>query len=100
MRPVAGIDSRFAQYQILNREFIAIVDGSTFGSKMSRASWEFVGGMKVTTPPQSEQKHIAAFLDQETAKIDALVAEQQRLMELLKEKRQTVISQHKTNGYK
>ena len=98
MRPVAGINSRFAQYQILNREFIAIVDGSTFGSKMPRASWEFVGGMKVTTPPQAEQKSIAAFLDQETAKIDELVAEQQRLMELLKEKRQAIISHAVTKG--
>ena len=98
MRPVRGMDSRFAQYQILNREFIAIVDGSTFGSKMPRASWEFVGGMRVTTPPSEEQTAIAAFLDRETAKIDALVAEQQRLMELLKEKRQAVISHAVTKG--
>jgi len=98
MRPVAGINSRFAQYQILNREFIDIVDGSTFGSKMPRASWEFVGGMRVTTPPLPEQTQIAAFLDRETAKIDALVAEQRRLMELLKEKRQAVISHAVTRG--
>ena len=97
LRPVEGINSRFAQYEILNREFISIVDGSTFGSKMPRASWEFVGGMKVTTPPLSEQTAIAAFLDQETAKIDRLVAEQRRLMELLKEKRQAVIS-HAVTG--
>ena len=98
MRPVAGINSRFAQYQILNREFIAIVDGSTFGSKMPRASWEFVGGMAVATPPLPEQTQIAAFLDRETAKIDELVAEQRRLMELLKEKRQAVISHAVTQG--
>ena len=98
MRPVARINSRFAQYQILNREFIAIVDGSTFGSKMPRASWEFVGGMVVTTPPLPEQTAIAAFLDRETAKIDELVAEQRRLMELLKEKRQAVISHAVTKG--
>jgi type I restriction enzyme S subunit len=98
MRPVSGIDSRFAQYQILNREFIAIVDGSTFGSKMPRVSWEFVGRMKATTPSVAEQTRIAAFLDQETAKIDALVAEQQRLMALLKEKRQAVISHAVTKG--
>ena len=66
MRPAAGVDSRFAQYQILNRTFIDIVDGSTFGSKMPRASWEFVGGMQVTTPPLMEQTQIAAFLDRET----------------------------------
>ena len=98
MRPATGIDSRFAQYQILNREFIAIVDGSTFGSKMPRASWEFVGDMQVTSPPHFEQTQIAAFLDRETAKIDALVTEQQRLMELLKEKRQAVISHAVTKG--
>lgn len=98
MRPTAGMDSRFAQYQILNRTFIDIVDGSTFGSKMPRASWEFVGGMEVTTPPLPEQTQIAAFLDRETAKIDALVAEQRRLMELLKEKRQAVISHAVTRG--
>ena len=41
---------------------------------------------------------IAAFLDRETAKIDALVAEQRRLIELLKEKRQAVISHAVTKG--
>ncbi len=62
LRPHLDIDSRFAQFQILSREFIAIVDGSTFGSKMPRASWEFVGGMKMTTPPLAEQTAIAEFL--------------------------------------
>ena len=38
------------------------------------------------------------FLDRETAKIDALVAEQERLIELLKEKRQAVISHAVTKG--
>ncbi|MCA3010564.1 MAG: restriction endonuclease subunit S, partial [Phycisphaerales bacterium] len=49
-------------------------------------------------PPQGEQFAIADFLDRETAKIDALVAEQQRLIELLKEKRQAVISHAVTKG--
>ncbi len=49
-------------------------------------------------PPLFEQQAIAAFLDRETAKIDALVEEQRRLIELLKEKRQTVISQAVTKG--
>ena len=98
MRPQEEIDSRFSQYQILNRRFIDIVDGSTFGSKMPRASWEFVGGMRITTPPLAEQTAIADFLDQETAKIDGLIAEQERLIELLKEKRQAVISHAVTKG--
>jgi type I restriction enzyme S subunit len=49
-------------------------------------------------PPLPEQTTIAAFLDRETAKIDALVAEQRRLIDLLKEKRQAVISHAVTRG--
>ena len=49
-------------------------------------------------PPLSEQAHIATFLDRVTAKIDALVAEQRRLIGLLKEKRQAVISHAVTKG--
>ena len=45
-----------------------------------------------------EQSSIAAFLDRETAKIDALVDEQKRLIELLKEKQQAVIFQSVTKG--
>ena len=49
-------------------------------------------------PSLREQENISAFLDHETARIDALVAEQQRLIELLKEKRQAVISHAVTKG--
>ena len=49
-------------------------------------------------PPPEEQRAIATFLDGETAKIDTLVEEQRRLIELLKEKRQAVISQAVTKG--
>jgi type I restriction enzyme S subunit len=49
-------------------------------------------------PPTAEQRAIAAFLDRETTKIDALIAEQERLIELLREKRQAVISHAVTKG--
>lgn len=52
----------------------------------------------LAVPPLPEQAAIAAFLDRETAKIDALIAEQQRLIELLQEKRQAAISYAVTKG--
>jgi type I restriction enzyme S subunit len=61
-------------------------------------SVEIVGNLRIPFPPATEQQTIAAFLDRETAKIDALIAEQQRLIELLKEKRQAVISHAVTKG--
>lgn len=59
---------------------------------------EIIGELPVLLPPLPEQTAIAAFLDRETAKIDALVAEQRRLIDLLREKRQAVISNAVTKG--
>ncbi|MEG3349042.1 restriction endonuclease subunit S [Novacetimonas sp. GS1] len=49
-------------------------------------------------PPLPEQQAIASFLDRECGKIDALIAEQERLIALLAEKRQAVISHAVTKG--
>jgi type I restriction enzyme S subunit len=57
-----------------------------------------LGAINVPIPPEEEHRKLATFLDQETAKIDALVEEQQRLIELLKEKRQSLISGTITKG--
>ena len=54
--------------------------------------------IEIPLPPLAEQTAIADFLDRETAKIDGLIAEQERLIELLKEKRQAVISLAVTKG--
>lgn len=54
--------------------------------------------MVVPIPSIAEQSAIAAFLDRETARIDALVAEQEKLIALLAEKRQAVISHAVTKG--
>jgi type I restriction enzyme S subunit len=57
-----------------------------------------LGAISIPIPPGSDQKSIASFLDRETAKIDALVAQQDNLIALLKEKRQAVISHAVTKG--
>ncbi len=98
LRPEKDTNSKFTQYQILNREFISIVNSSTFGSKMPRTSWDFMGNMLVTAPPIDEQEKIVNFLDRETSKIDELIQKQEKLIELSIEKRQAVISHAVTKG--
>lgn len=89
---------KFAAYQLRTREVVSQLNGSTFGARMPRVGWEFMGGLPLAFPPLEEQAAIAAFLDRETGKIDAMVEAQQRLIELLKEKRQAVISHAVTKG--
>jgi type I restriction enzyme S subunit len=67
-------------------------------STIAHFTAEKVAAVPVPFPPLPEQTAIAEFLDWETGKIDELVGEQRRLMELLKEKRQAVISHAVTKG--
>ena len=72
---------------------------TSVGSTMPNISEAIIGQLPVVVPPtMAAQEAVVDFLDRETAKIDALVAEQERLMALLKEKRQAVISQAVTKG--
>ncbi len=54
--------------------------------------------INLALPEFKEQHQIARFLDHETTRIDQLIAKQERLIELLKEKRQAVISHAVTKG--
>ena len=54
--------------------------------------------MGLAEPPTIEQRAIAAFLDRETARIDALVAKKQQLIELLQEKRTALVTRAVTKG--
>jgi type I restriction enzyme S subunit len=69
----------------------AVILNWSFGTQQN-IGMGVIENLATVLPPMLEQTSIAALLDRETAKIDALVAEQQRLIELLKEKRQAVIS--------
>lgn len=73
-----------------------LLSNSTTG--LANLNATMVGQIVVPVPPLQEQTQIAAFLDRETSKIDVLVAEQKRLMNLLKEKRQAVICHAVTKG--
>lgn len=54
--------------------------------------------IRVLFPPSDEQKAIANFLDQKTAEIDGLIADKEKLIELLQEKRQAIITEAVTKG--
>jgi type I restriction enzyme S subunit len=96
LRPNHGQDGRFLAYALNATDYAQFIDGST-RDKLTQSA---MSSIPLPTPPAAECRAIAAFLDHETAKIDALVAEQERLIELLKEKRQAVISHAVTKGLK
>lgn len=92
--PIQPLDTRWFG------EMLAAMNLNQYSTSAAQPglSVDLVRSLRTAVPPETEQGAIAAFLDRETAKIDALVAEQERLIELLKEKRQAVISHAVTKG--
>lgn len=94
-RESSGLSLAFAYYAFP----IFLVENAAeniYGAKLLNQS--LIRDAFFPLPPKEEQSAIAAFLDREVAKIDALIAEEERLLELLAEKRQGVIARAVAKG--
>jgi len=96
--PHARLDSLFLFYLFQSSYIEHTIQLLKGGMGVPHLFQDDLNKFAIPIPPLSEQAEIVAFLERETAKIDALVSEQQRLIELLKEKRQTVVSHAVTKG--
>ena len=96
IEPKTNSNGRFIYYSLLAQREQVLTHKS--GGAQGGINQEDVRNLVILAPEEAEQNVIADFLDQETQKIDKLVAEQRRMMELLKEKRQAVISHAVTKG--
>jgi type I restriction enzyme S subunit len=85
-------------YSVLSASGKAYLEAESYGGTKVQLALDDVKSFPLTLPPIKEQRSLITFLDHETAKIDTLIAEQQRLIELLQEKRQAVISHAVTKG--
>lgn len=98
VRPIDKDSHRFFAYLFDSKEFRTAIRHAVKGVKVFSITQAILRGANIWLPSQDERQGIAAFLDYETARIDRLIAQQQRLIELLKEKRQAVISHAVTKG--
>lgn len=98
LRSTESIEPKFLKYYCLSPDFIDQVNGTTFGSKMPRASWDGISSFKITYPNLDEQQAIVNFLDSELEHIDMLISKQQQLIEKLAEQCSAVITHAVTKG--
>ncbi|UNU00832.1 restriction endonuclease subunit S [Xanthomonas translucens] len=98
VRPALQLLSRYGKYALQATGFVDEVISRSTGVSYPAINASDLVRICVPVPPAEEQSAIAAFLDRETAKIDALIAEQEKLIALLAEKRQTTISHAVTKG--
>ena len=88
----------FLAYALRSSDFISLINGSTYGAKMPRANPDFIANAEIPFPPLPEQRAIAAFLDNKSAKIDQAVRIKEAQIKLLRERRQILIQQAVTRG--
>jgi type I restriction enzyme S subunit len=92
------VHSGFLAYVFQTEFLISEIIAKSVGVSYPAINASEIGAIKIPVPPPGEQQAIADFLDRETAKIDVLVAEQERLIALIEEKRLAVISHAVTQG--
>jgi type I restriction enzyme S subunit len=83
-------------YYVLPKFVIENASTNIYGARI--LNQELISNAMMLAPSFREAEKIASFLDHETAKIDTLIEKQQHLIQLLKEKRQAVISHAVTKG--
>jgi type I restriction enzyme S subunit len=98
IRPTSELHKDFAAYCLRAKGFIKEVVARSVGVSYPAINASDLVNIPIPFVEIKEQTQIAAFLDHETAKIDTLIEKQQQLIELLKEKRQAVISHAVTKG--
>lgn len=87
-RPSPQIDARFLYYVTVCEDFTEQGAATLYGAHgVRRVDDQFARDYRVWLPPLPAQRTIAAYLDSETARIDALVAAKRRMVELLEERR-------------
>jgi type I restriction enzyme, S subunit len=99
LRPRGGwFDSTFMAHLMRSKPIIEAVNASTFGARMPRAEWDFIGAMRVPVPPRAQQEAIVRFLDHADRRIRNAIRAKQKLISLLNEQKQAVIHRAVTRG--
>jgi restriction endonuclease S subunit len=87
-----GLNPSYLFRTLLNSEFINLVNSSTYGTKMPRANWDFIGNIKIAVAPMDEQVEIVNKINSKTLIFKKLMSNVKKSIELLKERRASLIS--------
>jgi len=99
LRPTADLENRFLYYISMTDAFrrLGVAEMSGAGGQ-KRIPDSFISDFRQCVPTIAEQREISYFLDKKTAEIDTLVAKNERLIELLHERRMSLITRAVTKG--
>lgn len=98
--PNKNILPEFLMMKLLSNSFISLVDSSTFGTKMPRAEWSFIGNVIITIPLFEAQQQIVNKIKSESTKIDIAISRIEKEIEFIKEYKRSLIAEVVTGKIK
>lgn len=99
VRPIEGrLSAGFCKYALREPRFLAEVERRSVGVSYPAINSSDLAAIPIPAPPDDLQLRIGTLLDRETARLDALVAAKQRVLDLLAEKRKAIIATAVTRG--
>ena len=94
LRPKANINPKFLYYRLLSCDFIEVVNSSTYGAKMPRASWEdFIRNLSIPYPDILEQEMIVESIEKMSVTIADTTAKFEHEIELISEYKTSLINE-------
>lgn len=87
------LHNKLLKFNLLNSNFIDLVNSSTYGAKMPRANWEFIGNIFLPYMDLKSQKEIVYILDRIDSNIDAIITKTKLQIQKLKQAKQSLISE-------
>lgn len=98
VRPSDLLDQRFCKYALRANRFLWEVESRSTGVSYPAINASDLGDIRVRLPELDVQRRIASYLDRETTHIDRLIAEKEKMLALLEEKRAALVSRVVTCG--
>ena len=90
--------ANYLKYTLLSPRLVMDINASTYGAKMPRANWNYIGLCRVPLPPLPEQEAIVTYLDTKVAKIDEYISIAEKKIAALEELKQSIIAEAVTRG--
>ena len=99
LRPrCSSVYAPYLEHLLRSKPVIEVINSSTFGAKMPRADWQFVGNLSLSLPPLPEQTAIVRFLDHADRLIRRYIRAKKTLIALLNEQKRAIIYHAVTRG--
>ncbi|HYV92756.1 MAG TPA: restriction endonuclease subunit S [Chitinophagales bacterium] len=94
LTPIQAIlRAEFLFHRLMSKDFIEVINSSTYGAKMPRAHWAFIGNLKLGLPSLDEQDRIINYIHDETKTVDIAISKAQREIELMQEYKEAMIAE-------